>query len=275
MKNISNKLGHQAPRGWRYNSNFNYITIRGDLHYCNSHNFVYNCVEEERKLYNAEPCHYTDVRYGDSRHNYYKDCHLYFSRSKWKGASITLKSCIRRTLQCHNIPLGTIVEFTRDWYYQGKKIDFSYRFKIKKENPLDIKYEINHPNYFKNFATCEFSKNLTDALRANGFIVDVRTNSNFIMGMMVHATQYSGQDASDIDDSEEGEIAIAYGYGKKIGYSSRKNTFMGYVDGCDCILYDYFGEFDKWSRCAGIKKTTPIDEIVKILKEPKDERGIQ
>jgi len=136
-----NKLGHQAPKGWRINL-FNHITIDGDLHYCQSHDFVYNCEEEERKLYNAEPCYYTDSRYVNGKHNYYKDCYLFFSRTRWfKGLS--LKSCIRRTLKCKNIPIGTVVEFTKDWYFSHKKINLGYYFKIRKENKFDPKYEIN------------------------------------------------------------------------------------------------------------------------------------
>jgi hypothetical protein len=41
---------------------------------------------------------------------------------------------------------------------------------------------------------------------------------------------------------------------------------MGYSNGRDNILFDKFGEFNKWSRCNEILKTTPIDEIIEILK---------
>jgi len=108
MKKQNNKLGHQAPKGWRINR-FNSIEIEGDLHYCYSHNFVYNCEEEERKLYNAEPCYYTDDRFVDTPHNYFHHTYLYWTR--WKA--ISLRACIRRTLRCKNIPVGTIVEFRK------------------------------------------------------------------------------------------------------------------------------------------------------------------
>ena len=65
---------------------------------------------------------------------------------------------------------------------------------------------------------------------------------------------------------------MAYGYGKKIGFSSFNNDFMGYSNGCENILWDRFGEFDKWSRCYEIPKTTPIEEIIEILKSDKNEQ---
>jgi hypothetical protein len=47
---------------------------------------------------------------------------------------------------------------------------------------------------------------------------------------------------------------------------------MGYSDGCENILFDYYGEFDKWSRCRIIDKKTPIKEIIDILKQPNPPR---
>lgn len=253
------KLGHQAPKHWRVNK-FNSIEIEGDLHYCFSHNFVYNCEEEERKLYNAEPCYYTDGRFVDTIHNYFHNTYLYWTRYH----NISLKSCIRRTLQTKNIPVGTIVEFKKSWYYPKRNIDNSYKFKIKKFNPLDIDYEINLPEYKRNFNNCEFSQKLTDALRANGFIVGVsKGNPNFISSMISAAATYTGK---VIEEQEEnGQIAVAYGHGKKIGFSSGKNNFMGYNNGCENILYDFYGEFNKWSQCIEIHKSTPIDKIINEL----------
>jgi len=263
MDKKTNKLGHQAPKGWRANK-FNFIEINGDFAYCKSHNFLYNSQIEEEKLYNGLPCYYTDIRFKDTMHNYYRNCYLHWTREK----TISLKACIRKTLNCKNIPVGTIVMFTKNWYYPGKRIDGSYAFKIKKENKIDVKFEINDPSYSNNFSTCEFGKQLTNELRKNGFIVAVNKNNNFILSMVSTAAVYAGQE-SDINSEEEGEIAIAYGYDKKIGYSSGNNNFMGYSNGCDYILWDYFGEFDKWSRCTEIAKTNSIEKIIEILKEPK------
>jgi len=255
------KLGHQAPRGYVENK-FNSIEIRGDFAYCLSDNFVYNIEEEQQKLYNAQPCYYTDERFYDTIHNYYKECFLYWERFE----SISLKSCIRRVLSCKNIPVGTIVVFKKSSYVEGKKIDLSFNFKVKKENKIKIDYEINYPGYFRNFTNCEFSKNLTNRLRENGFIVSVRKNNSFLLNMINTASQATGSN-KQVNTEIDGEVAVAYGYGKKIGFSSFENDFMGYSNGCKNVLFDRFGEFDKWSRCFEIEKTTPIQEIVNSLKE--------
>ncbi len=260
------KLGHQEPKGWRVNR-YNSIELNGDFAYCKSHNFVYNPEVEKFKLYMGQPCYFTDTRFIDTIHNYFHSCKLYWSRSK---KPISLKSCIRRTLACRNIPVGTIVEFCQNWYYPGKKFRNFYAFKIKKENNFSPKFEINDPEFFNDFKTCEFSKKLTEALRANGFIVRVKNkNPDFLMGMVSTATLYSSGKYEEPKD-DGGEIGVAYGHGKKIGFSSGKNSFMGYSKGCKNILWDMYGEFDKWSRCNEIPKTTSIDEIIEILKEPNE-----
>ena len=131
MKQI--KLGHQAPKGHIYN-HFNYIEISGDLRYCKSHNFVYNQEIEEENLYNALPCHYTDIRFNDENfYNFHGQCYLHRSRRK----NISLKACIRKTLSCKNIPIGTIVDFNKSWYLRSKKVNLSYKFLVLG------KYDIN------------------------------------------------------------------------------------------------------------------------------------
>lgn len=270
MKRNYDKLGHQAPRGWRVNDHFNHIEIEGDLHYCWSHDFVFNEVEEERKLYNAEPCYYTDGRYISGRYNFFHNCHLYFSRRAWgKKYGLSLRSCIRKTLKCRNIPVGTVVRFARDWYYQGKNIDFGYHFKIRKENSFDPKYEINLARYERNFDNDKWAQELTDALRANGFIVGIsKGNPNFISGMLSQASEFASGTATDIRD-EEGQIATAYGHGRMIGFSTGENSYRGYGNGCENVLYDFFGSFNKWSQCITIHKSTPIAEIIKELTDDK------
>lgn len=268
---MSDKLGHQAPKKWRYNRYFNYINIHGDLHYCHSHNFVYNEVEEERKLYNAKPCYHTDGRYFDSQYNYFKECYLYHTRREW-NQDISLKSCIRKTLQCRNIPVGTIVEFQHDWYIQrksGEIIPMEYKFKVRKENCFNPKYKINLAKFSRNFDNCEKSQQLTDTLRANGFLVDVsKGNPDFIMDMIATATKYSTGKRGE-DREAGGQIAVAYGHGMMIGFSSGDNSFRGYSNGRKSVLYDYFGEFNKWSQCYEIDKDIPADEIINILLKTK------
>ncbi|MDA3780208.1 MAG: hypothetical protein PF487_08355 [Bacteroidales bacterium] len=262
MKNKIIELGHQAPKGFKVNkiNRFNSIEISGDLHYCYSHNFVYNCEKEESKLYNAEPCYYTDNRFVDDTNNFFKNTYLYWTR--W--SSISLKACIRRTLQTKNIPVGTIVDFKKSWYYRCRNIDNGYKFKIRKFNPLDIKYEINMPKYKRNFDNDVFSQKLTDTLRAKGFIVGVsKGNPNFISKMISTAAAYKGNQLDVTDD--DGQSAVAYGHGRIIGFSTSKNNFRGYSNGCENILYDFHGKFNKWSQCIEIHKSTPIDEIIKEL----------
>jgi len=255
-----NKLGHQAPKNYKINK-FNSIEIKGDLAYCESHDFVYDSEIEEKKLYDGEACYYTDNRFIDGHFNYYKNTILYWRR--WED--ISLKSCVRRTLQCKNIPVGTIIDFNKSWYTVGKKINNSFKFKIKKENKFDVDYKINSSNYFKNFTNCNFSQELTKKLRENGFIVSVEQNSNFLMNMVNTASSYTG---GKIEDTTiDGEIAVAYGHGKKIGFSSFDNDYMGYSNGCDYILWDKFGNFNKWSQCEEITKGGSIDEIIEILKK--------
>jgi hypothetical protein len=256
------KLGHQAPKNLRTNK-FNSIELRGDFAYCKSHNFIYSPDIEEEKLYNAEACYYTDKRFIDGRHNFYHDAHIHWTR--WKD--ISLKACIRKTLNCKNIPLGTIVDFKKSCYAvsnKGKAIGLGYKFKIKKENKLDISYEINLDSYSNQFTNCEFSKELTTALRNNGFIVSVESNSSHLTNMLNTAIRLTGGET--VDAKIDGEVAIAYGYGKKIGFSSFDNDLFGYYDGKENILWDKFGEFDKWSRCNWISKNSSIDDIISKLK---------
>lgn len=256
------KLGHQAPKNWRVNR-FNSVEIEGDFAYCASHNFVYNVEEEQRKLYNGEPCYYTDARFVDGPYNFYNNTKLHWTR--WKD--ISLKACMRKVRKCKGIPVGTLVGFNKSWYYTRKKIDNSFVYKVRKENPIDIKYEITLPEYTANFTSCEFSKKLTEALRANGFIVSVKVNTSFLGNMMNTAVAYVG--GKELQDTTiKGEVAVAYGHGKKIGFSSYDDDYMGYSNGRKNVLFDNLGEFNKWSRCREIDKSTPINEIIDILKEP-------
>jgi len=237
------------------------VELKGDFAYCKSHDFIFNPEAESEKMYNAKPCFFTDSRYVEGRHNYYMNTHLHWLRF----TDISLKSCIRKVLKCRNIPVGTVVKFAKSWYYPKKKIDNSFLFKVRKENKFDPKYEINVPQFFANFSDCEFSKQLTDELRKNGFIVRVDANHNHLMGMISTAAQYT-TGKSDIDTSEKGETAVAYGHGMIVGFSSGIDSFRGYSNGCDNVLWDKFGEFNKWSRCYEIPKSDGVQTIIdKIL----------
>ena len=275
---MNEKLGHQAPKHWKLNRYFHYVEISGDLHYCLSHNFVYNEVEEERKLYNAEACHYTDGRYYDGRHNYFKNCYLYFSRHNWgKKYALSLKACMRIVEQTRNIPVGTIVDFKRDWYITRKSgyvVPMSYRYKVRKENTFDPKYEINEKRFSRDFDDDKWAQKLTDERRATGVIVAVsKGNPNFISSMIATAAAYTGK-SMDVDD-DEGQIATAWGHGMKIGFSTGDNTYRGYSNGRGNVLFDYFQEFNKWSQCYEISKDLTPKEIVAELLKPREDDTIE
>lgn len=252
------QLGFQLPSGLRVGK-FNYIDLdsyHNKLNYCDTHNFVFNKDEQEELLYNGKPCIYTDLRYGQNKFEF-----NYIFSNRYKP--ISLKACIRRTLGCRNIPVGTVIKFTCSWYYLNRKFKNEFLFKIKKENKFDPKYEVNHPSFSEWFTSDLRANELTKALRENGFLVRVFPNYSFLLGML--NTAISLTEGEQVDQSIPGECAIAYGFGKKIGFSSGNEPFQGYVDGCDNILWDSFGDFDKWSRCNQIPKRTNINEIINIL----------
>lgn len=234
------KLGYQAHEKYR-NKHFHYIEINDFFTYCNSHNFVFNSKEEMKKLYKGQPCFYTDIRYAASIFNSYGRAYIYYGRKK---KPISLKACKRRILKVRNIPIGTIIDFNKDWYVVGKNVDLGYKFRIRKENNFNPNYEISKDSFFEDFTACKFSRELTRELRKNGFIVMVKT-----------------------DSFDNTEYAVAYGFDKQIGYSVYNEPFCGYSSGRENILWDLGEEFDKWSRCNQIPKTTSINDIIKQLKE--------
>lgn len=243
LKSSNLRMPHLAPKGCRRNDDFTSITLTGEFAYCESHNFIFNPTVEEEKLYNGQPCYYTDNRFVSGDWNSFMVAKLYWKRRN----PISLKSCIRRTLRCRNIPVGTEITFGKSYYFVDLKVENSFKFKVKKVNEFEPIYEINKPSFANNFKTA--SNELVERLRNEGFLVSVwNENPNFLIG------------------EESGELAIAYGFGKIIGFSTETNSFRGYQNGRENILWDKFGNFDKWSRCNEISKNTPIDEIIFKLK---------
>ncbi len=262
-------LGHQAPKGRRVNSGFNRIGVR-DMHYCWSHDFWFNVEEQDRLLHEGKPCFYTDG-YEEGNSNFYKEgCMLHVN----KLHGITLKAAKRMVKKTRNLPVGTIVEISHPYYGIGRKskksFSFAYNFKIIKENKFDPHYEVRRPSYFENFNTDQKAKDLTDLLRANGFLVSVISkNTNFISGMISTAAAAVGKSVEATD--EEGEIATAYGHGLRIGYSSNESTYRGYSYGIKSILFDKWDEFNKWSQCREISKEYSNQKILDILLTVKNE----
>jgi hypothetical protein len=236
------KLGHQAPKEFRVNE-FNYIELTRDLIYCKEGNFVYSYAAEQEKLHNGLPCIYTDTRFNPEKGIHYYNHEMFWNRRK----AISLKACMRRARKCFNIPVGTLLTFKKSWYVQSKNkkvVNGSFLYKVRKENKKEITYEVNTPRFFTQFPHPGFAQELCDALRVNGFLVDVG-------GMEYY----------------DGTHAVAYGHGKVIGFSD-SNTVFGYGSGAENVLWDQVGWFDKWSKCDRIPETTPIPEILAILMAP-------
>jgi hypothetical protein len=265
------KRGYRCAKEWRP-THFGVIHIDGDLHFCSDGKFVFNSKKEEDKLYMGQPCIYTDIRFDAEKDmNYYKSTYLYHSRRSfdglirknrkwckvnrtprdWGKLPISLKSCIRKVRKIKGITKGTVIEFGNHWYYpkSGNIPSYVYIHNGKNAN-YTPDYEINADCYKARFTDDVWANELCDKLRAAGFIVQVfNENPGFIFG------------------ESEGEIAMAYGFNKKIGFSTGDNDFRGYNNGCKNVLYDYRNYFDKWSKALEISKTTPIDDIVSQLKE--------
>lgn len=231
MDKLNLKLGHQAPSGWRVNK-CNEIELPLNLVYNLTYNFVYDKKEENRKLYNAQPCVYTDIRF-DTEFENNNLHHL-------KQGPISIKAAIRKTLRCKGIPKGTLVQFSKSYYFPKYDIDNSYLFKVRKKNPNNIQYQISDPSFFNNFTTCNRSYEVVNALRNNGFLVQILTKNGV-------------------------EIAFAYGYGKMVGFSVGNEPDNCYGLSSSNILWCNYGEFDKWNHCNPIPKSSSNEEILSIL----------
>ncbi len=263
------RLGYQAPKKYRVKSDFGRIEVK-DMHYCKSHNFWYDTEEQDRLLHEGKPCIHTDINFVEGNYNFYGEG----SMGWWRRNGISLKSAIRKARKTKNLPLGTIIDISHNCYGTFKKskksYSLGYKFKVRNENKFEPDYKINAPVFLQNFNTDDKSKELTDLLRANGFVVAVNSkNKSFISSMIATAAAYTGQ-SMDVDE-EEGEIATAYGHGLRIGYSSNQSTYRGYSYGVKNVLFDKWDEFDKWSRCREISKETPNEEILEILLNVKNE----
>jgi hypothetical protein len=227
--------------GSKRSTYFNEVRIESfeDSHpqLCLSHRFYFDKNEESKKLYDGQPCFYTDDRFTQGN-NWYKMTAFPLGKPE-----ISLKSAIRLVNSYRNIPEGTVVSF----YINGLGILYEYRVKNSKTFIPD--YTLSKDYLL--VPTDSWMKELTLALRENGFIVRIRENLNFLV--------------ESPDDFAKGEIALAHGHGKVIGFSKGNFDYRGYQNGCGHILWDKFGEFDKWSRAKEIKKSTSIQEIISTL----------
>lgn len=259
------QYGFQFKRknSWKYlGHKFNKIDV-SDAAYCDSHNFLFDSDAEERKLYNAQPCHYTDSRYYSSPFtNSYGGCTILWSRLVDKP----LKYLLNVIKEVRNAS-GYDFVIESDYYVKGAG-HFKYIVKGS-DNKFDPEYRIDESWKTGNFSCDPKAAALVDRLRAEGFIVEMKKNQGFLTTMLNTALAVTGKEP--IENPPVEECCIAYGYGKKIGFSSNKASLFGYSYGEDNILYDYYGYFAKWSRCEQIPKDTDSEEIIKILKSERDE----
>lgn len=242
MKNT--KLGFKTKEKYSYKKWFNKIELPRGFRFLKEFNLVINLRKEQKKLYNAIPCVYTDKRFEESLDNSYGD--FYWDRQMFHN----LSSCIRQINKAYDIPKGTIVEFDNDFTHANTN-DTYYKYKTKRYKPSPYIYNIDLDGYNKLFTNDEHSNQLIVRLRQEGFIVEVFDRQVWTEYNVVYE-----------------EYAIVYGYNKKIGFSCFNNNFNGYSNGYDNILFDEYDWFDKWSRCIEIPKSTPLEEIINILKTP-------
>jgi len=255
-------MGYQAPPNRRMDYGFMSVEVQGDFMYCKSHKLWYNEQEQNKLLYEGKACIYTDLRFEDG-FNYFKTGVLHIGRrTRGKnGKPLTLKSAIRRFNKTFNLPVGTVVNVEHNCYIprnrrRKKSVDHSlgYKFKVKKFRALPVDFQINDPAFEANFKSDDKAKDLTDLLRANGFLVQV---------YYVPEEKYTY--SPDGGSEPEHEFALAYGHGLRIGFASEHGSVYSYSDGYKNLLFDYWEWFDKWSRCELISKTTPNQEILDIL----------
>ena len=231
--------------------NYGFMTAEiDDMHYCSSHDFWYDPNEQDRLLHLGLPCIYTDTRYDTERgsmNSYRKGAFLWRRRSGY-----SLRALKRRLKKTRNIPVGTLVNVQHNSYgvfRTGTGYSLGYTYKVRRPNTFNPEYAVNAAQYSRDFTEDDaYSKSLVDALRSNGFLVQVwNHNPDRLIG------------------ENDGEIAIAYGHGLRVGFSTGNNSFRGYQCGVDSILYDAWDHFDKWSRCREIKKGVDPDEVIRML----------
>lgn len=228
-------------RKYQYRKFFDSIEMNDDnLGYCKSHNFIFDKEIEDNKLYNGLPCIHTDSRYKISNFD-----EIYFNKRK----VVSLKSAIRKCNSIRNVPNDLTFKFKHRFYIPQLNDEIGVEYKPKQAKTFNPDYEVDIPEFYNNFKTDIKGKTLTDLLRSSGFIVKVfNYNIDKLLG-----------------EFETGELAFAFGCGKRIGYSSNNDTFNGYACGRNNILWDYGTEFNKWSQCYEIDKSLSNEQILELL----------
>lgn len=232
------KIIHSASKGTRINYNWLWCDFKygSELSYCKSHKLIFNNAEQEKLLSNGKACIYTDKRFGGI------SGHLFLGK--------TTKAIKRNSSKIRNIS-GVEVPLT---------ISNRYRWVSRKgaisrptlsltiptsTNPVTFNLDMGDITKLTDPKVIQ----ITQALMDNGYYVTIFRNTSFITG-----------------DPINNYIVMAYGENKMVGISEYNDPFRGYGYGCDNILWDFYDEFDKWSRCYEIPKTTKTTEIIELLK---------
>lgn len=241
----NSKIGYLAPKGYRWNE-FQCIKLPNNLGYCSSHNFVFNYEEERVKLYNGDPCIYTDSRYKISEE-------VYNARRKGSKFVRTLKSLFRIVEKIRNLPVGIIIKFTNNWYFADKNFTIAYNYKVKSSKLFNPNYEVNDLQYLDNLSDSE----LALALSEKGFLI---------------RTEYDGYidySKSEREYNKDVKYYFAYGYGKIAIFANEDIENLG-CRGSKYVMWDKVGCFDKFSKCNTINKELGLDYIINLLTTPND-----
>jgi hypothetical protein len=235
------KLIHKLPKGNRKNYGWrdHFIDFDSPIGYCDSYRVIFNKSEQEKLLAQGKACIFTDNRF----HGF----------PSWIYLGKTTKSIERNASKLINISSDEVT-LTIDNRYCWRNRAGKYQ---SPELQIIIPPTHEPPEFEKHYGDISL---LTDpkaielayALKENGFFFRIYQNTGFLAG-------------GDMG----GCVVMVYGENKRIGLSEFNHSFLGYSYGCDNILWDYYDEFDKWSRCYEIPKTTNTNEIIEILKTEK------
>jgi hypothetical protein len=257
MKNEN--MGYQAPKGHRVDYGFAGVEVEGDWNYCKSHNLWYNNKEQKKLLHYGKPCISTDASFRDGDNHYHTGVLSIGRPTRGKyGKTLSLKAAIRRFNKTYNLPKGMVVDVNHNCYlpkqHKGQKShSMGYKFVNKNFKVKDVSFEVTKRSFSNNFTFDDKAKELVNLLRENGFLVSV-----------THSDTYKCEYTDYVEP--EHEVAIAYGHGIRVGFTSNDSDGLT-TYGISDVLFDRWNWFNKWQQCEGIPKTTPNQEIVNRLIE--------
>lgn len=232
------KLRHISSKGTRKNYGWMpYVIQYGySIGYSKSHKIIFNKTEQENLLAQGKACIYTDNRFYDF--------------SDYINLGVTTKTVKRNASKLVNMS-GDDVNFD----ISNRYCWVNHKTGTKQYPELQLKITLTQdlPEFEKHYGNIDLLTDpkiieLAHALKENGFFFRIHKNTGFLIG-------------EPIDDY----IIMAYGENKMIGISEFNHSFRGYGYGCDNILWDFYADFDKWSRCFEIPKTNHTNKIIKIL----------